>query len=196
VEQRFLEIPQSQLIREYYRSANRVDIHNLYRQGILAIKRTCKTRCWNLRLFQTVIEKMLVNALFAFRFITGKTPSLHDFANLVAQALCDEDDEESNDQERGRTRAKTQASSLRSEVGPRGDSISHALVKGASLGLGNKRNQGPSRICKDEHATGVCVTCSNRMHTDDPEIFWLCSTGMHGRQCYCQHLHEMLRGPR
>ena len=123
----------------------------------------------------------------------AKPPRLR---KLGCAALCDEDDEESDDQERERRRAKTQASSLRSEVGPRGDSISHALVKGASLGLGNKRNQGPSRICKDEHATGVCVTCSNRMHTDDPEIFWLCSTGMHGRQCYCQHLHEMLRGPR
>jgi hypothetical protein len=32
-----------------------------------------------------VIGKILVNALFAFRFIFGKTPSLHDFANLVAQ---------------------------------------------------------------------------------------------------------------
>jgi hypothetical protein len=25
-----------------------------------------------------------------------------------------------------------------------------------------------------------------------PEPFWLFSTGPHGRQCYCQHLHEML----
>ena len=127
VEQRFLEIPQSQLIREYYRSANRVDIHNQYRQGILAIEKTWKTRSRNLRLFQTVIGKILIKALFTFRFITGKTPS-HDFTILVAQALCDhdEDDEESGYQERGRTRAKTQASSLRSAVGPPGDRISQS----------------------------------------------------------------------
>ena len=174
---------------------NRVDIHNQYWQGILAIKKTWKTRSWNLCLFQMVIGKLLVNALFTFLFVNGKMQSLHNFTNLVVQALCDEDDEESDDQERGRTRAKTQASSLQSAVGPPGESISHALVKGTSLRLGNKCNQGCC-ICKDKHVTGVCVTCSNRMHTDDPEIFWLCSTGMHGRQCYCQHLHEMLRGPR
>ena len=103
VEQRVLEIPQSQLIREYYRSVNRVDIHNQYRQGIWAIEKTWKTRSWNLRLFQTVIGKILVNALFTFRFVNGNTPSLHDFTNLVAQALCDEDDEESDYHERGRS---------------------------------------------------------------------------------------------
>ena len=196
IEQRYLDVPQSQIIREYYRAANRVDIHNQYRQGILAIEKTWQTRNWNLRLFQTVLGKIIVNALFAFRYITGKQPTLHDFTNVIAQALCDDDDEESDAEESGRTRAERNARSMPSAVGPPKDRISHALVKGASLGLGNKRKQGPCSICKNKHATGVCVTCSKNLHREDHEIFWLCSTGMHGRQCYCQHLHEMLRGPR
>jgi hypothetical protein len=44
IEQRYLDVPQSQIIREYYRAANRVDIHNQYRQGILAIEKTWQTR--------------------------------------------------------------------------------------------------------------------------------------------------------
>jgi hypothetical protein len=35
-----ISVPQSQLIREYYRAANCIDIHNQYRQGLLAIECT------------------------------------------------------------------------------------------------------------------------------------------------------------
>ncbi len=133
VQQRFLDVPQSHLIREYYRSANSVDIHNQCRQGILAIKKTWRTRIWNLRLFQTVIRKMLVNALFAFRFETGKTRSLPYFTNTVAQALCGVVEAEEAEQGRGWTGTKTTTSSLQSAVGPPVDRITHALMKGTHI---------------------------------------------------------------
>jgi hypothetical protein len=196
VQQRFLDIPQSHLIREYCRAANSVDIHNQYRQGILAIEKPWRTRSWTLRLFQTVIGKMLVNALFAFRFETGRTLSITDFTNTVAQALCGVGDAEEAEHERGRTRATPTTSSLRNAVAQSAGRLSHALVKGTSIGMGNGRHQGPCRLCKNKHATGVCVRCSNRMNTEDPDLFWICSPGFHGRQCNCQHLHDMLGGPR
>ena len=74
VEQKILEVPQTHIIREYFRTANRVDIHNQYRQGFSSIR------------------------------------------------------------------------------------------------------QG----------------CSKGLDSDDPDPFWVCSPGVHGRHCYCQHLHEML----
>jgi hypothetical protein len=65
-----------------------------------------------------VLGKIIVNALFAFRYITGKQPTLHDFTNVIAQALCDDDDEESDAEESGRTRAERNARSMPSAVGP------------------------------------------------------------------------------
>ncbi len=97
--------------------------------------------------------------------------------------------------EKRRTRSQKSPSSLPSAVGPPADRMSHALVKGTNIGMGNKRYQAPCQLCKNKHATGVCVTCMNSMNTDNPDLFWICSTGFHGRQYYCQHLHEMLRGP-
>ena len=192
VEQRYLDVPQTHLIREYFRTANGVDIHNQYRQGILAVERTWKTKSWNLRLFQTVMGKVLVNGFLAFKWETGKSPSLRDFTNVVAQAMCADEAEDSDDDVTDRTRAQKMAKTTQSAVAPPSQRIKHAMVKGTSIGVGGKRNQGPCKICKDHHASGVCVTCSESLDTDHAKPFWLCSPGIHGRQCYCQHLTEML----
>ena len=188
VERRILEVPQTQVIREYFRTANRVDIHNQYRQGLLAIERIWKTKSWNIRLFQTVMGMILVNAFFAFRFKTGKSPTLSEFTNVVAQALCGEAEGEVEERPKRRKSAKY----AQGAVGPPSDRITHALVKGKSLGVGGIRKQGSCRVCKERHASGVCVTCSTGLDSEDPEPYWLCSPGVHGRQCYCQHLHQML----
>jgi hypothetical protein len=201
VERRYIDIPQTQVIREYFRTTNNVDIHNQYRQGILATERTWRTKRWNLRLFQTVMGNILVNGFLAFKFKTGKSPSLRDFTNVVAQAMCAGEGEEADEESDGKTRAEKQSRIAEIAVAPPSKrikhalvskGIKHALVKGTSLGVGGKRKQGPCSVCKDRHATGVCVTCSKGLDTDSPKPFWLCSTGPHGRQCYCQHLHEML----
>ncbi len=192
VERRYIDVLQSHLIREYFRTANSVDIHNQYCQGIRATELTWKTKSWNLRLFQTVMGKVLVNGFLAFKFKTGQSQSLHDFTNVVAQALCADDEEEADDGAAGRTRAQKQSRMSKSAVAPPSERIKHALAKGTSIGVGGKRKQGPCNMCKQRHATGVCVTCSKGLDADAPELFWLCSTGVHGRQCYCQHLHEIL----
>ena len=111
-----------------------------------------------------------------------------DFTNVIAQALCGGNKEVVEDGDTGRTRSQK----LRVAAGPPSDRIFHALVKGISLGLGGVRNQGSCGVCKDRHSTGVYVTCSKGLDSSDSEPFWLCSAGVHGRQCYCQHLHEML----
>ncbi len=67
VKRRYIDVPQTHVIREYFQTANSVDYHNQYRQGILAIERTWRTKSWNLRLFQTVMGKILVDGFFAFK---------------------------------------------------------------------------------------------------------------------------------
>ncbi len=42
---------------EYFETANIVDIRNLCRHGSPAMERPCKTKSWNLRLFQTFMGK-------------------------------------------------------------------------------------------------------------------------------------------
>jgi hypothetical protein len=149
VEQRYIDVPQSHLIREYFLTANSVDIHNQYCQGILAMERTWKTKSWNLRLFQTVMGKVLVNGLIAFKFKTGKSPSLRDFTNVVAQALCSDEEEEADDGAVDRTRAQKQPRTSKSAVAPPSQRIKHTLVKleEASIGVGGKRKQGPCKTC-------------------------------------------------
>jgi hypothetical protein len=83
-----IAVPQTLLIREYFRAANRIDIHNQYRQGLLAIERTWKTKSWELRLFQTVMGITLVNGYLAFKYLTDKEMTLREFTNSVALTMC------------------------------------------------------------------------------------------------------------
>ena len=88
VERGQIAVPQTLLIREYFRAANRIDIHNQYRQGLLAIERTWKTQSWELRLFQTVMGMTLVNGYLAFKYLTDQEMTLREFTNGVALAMC------------------------------------------------------------------------------------------------------------
>jgi hypothetical protein len=157
---------QFQPIQEYFQKANSVDIHNQYRQGILTMERTWKTKSWNLRLFQTVMGTVLVNGLLAFKFTTGRSPSLCEFTNVMAQALCADEVEEADDGDTDRTRAQKQSRTSKVVVAPPSQRIKHALVKGTSIGVGGKRKQGPCNMCKDRHASGVCDDCASHARKD------------------------------
>jgi hypothetical protein len=110
VERQCIVVLQSHLTRKYFRTANIVDIHNQYRHGIPVMERPCKTKSWNLRLFQTVMGNVLVIGFLAFKFKTGQSPSLSNFTNGVAQALCTDKEEEADNGAAGRTRAQKQSS--------------------------------------------------------------------------------------
>jgi hypothetical protein len=66
--------------------------------------------------FQTVMGKVLVNGLLAFKFKTSKSSlSLRNFTNVVAQALC-ANEEEADDGAAGRTIAQKQSRTSKSAV--------------------------------------------------------------------------------
>ena len=187
-----IAVPQTLLIREYFRAANRIDIHNQYRQGLLAIERTWKTKSWELRLFQTVMGMTLVNGYLAFRHITDREMTLLEFTNSVALAMCAKVVEGVGGVVGVATRGARQAA-MDSQVA-RADpgDLPHALFNGRALGLGASRGEGQCRLCMDKHASGVCKTCSTGLDTDRAKPFWICYNGRHGRQCYRQHLHDTL----
>ncbi len=192
MERRNIDVSQSVLTREYFRTANSVEIHHEHRHGLSGIERTWRTKGCNQRVLQMVMEKVLVNRLLSFKFYTGQSPSIRDFTNVVAQVLCADEEEEAVFVAVDRTRAQTQSRISKSAVATPWERINHALVKGKSIGAGGKREQGPYNMRKERLANRVCITCAKGLDTDSAEQYWLCSTGPHGRQCYCQHLHEML----
>jgi hypothetical protein len=90
----------------------------------------------------------------------------------------------------------TRGSRVRAEVSAMelidpGD-MSHQLFSASTLGLGGKGHEGRCSICAYNHAAGVCKTCSDGLGTARQKLFWLCHPGAHGRQCYCQNLHDQL----
>jgi hypothetical protein len=138
---------------------------------------------------------MLVNGFLSFKFLTGQLPSLRDITNVVAQALCGDKEGEADHVAAGGPDLKKSQEfrKARRHHHQRGSnkqrSKGHLLVWGP---VGSKRKQGPCNLSKERHANGVCRTCANGLDTDSLQPFRLCSIGPHGRQCYCQHLHEML----
>ncbi len=152
-------VPQTLLIREYFQAANRIDIHNQYRQGLLAIERTWKTKSWELRIFQTVMGMTLVNGYLAFQHITGRETTLRDFVKQptawrwpcvpklwrwwVGVA----------------TQGARQAKDSQVDRGDPGD-LPHALFNGRALGLRASQVEVQCRLCMDKHASGICKTCS------------------------------------
>ncbi len=69
-------------------------------------------------MFQTIMWKILVNGFMAFKFKTGKSQSLREFTNVVAQAFCAVKGEEADNEPYGRTRAEKQSRIAGSAVAP------------------------------------------------------------------------------
>jgi hypothetical protein len=192
VQQGHISVPQTLIISEYFRAANGIDIHNQYRQGILALERTWKTKSWELRLLQTVMGMTLVNGYLAFKYITERNITLREFANGVALTMCAKEEEGgggcASTATRGALQAATDALVARHDSGD----LPHALFNGRALGLGGNGREGQCRVCLNNHALGVCKTCSEGLNMDKPKVFWIFYPGRHGRQCYCLHMSMMV----
>ena len=157
-----ISVPQSLLIREYYGVANRIDIHSQYRQGLLAIERTWKTKSWQLRLFQTVMGMVLVNGYLAYKFLTPHNPTLREFTNRVALAMCAvQEDGAEVDVSSGTRLARQRAGGVRASVSDPGG-LGHRLFSARTLGLGGEGAEGSCKLCTNKHACGVCKNVLQR----------------------------------
>jgi len=64
---------------EYFANAQKVDVHNHRRQGVLALERNLQTHDWSTRLISTVLGMILVDAYGMYRLDTDETGGLMDF---------------------------------------------------------------------------------------------------------------------
>jgi hypothetical protein len=134
----------------------------------------------------------LVNGYLAHAFLTSKKLTLREYTNIVSLTMCakvdGDDGVEVSDGTRG-SRARAEVSAM--ELLDPGD-MPHQLYSAVALGLGGKCGAGRCRICAGNHAAGVCKTCSTNLRTAAQKVFWICHPGVHGRQCYCRHMHDEL----
>ena len=134
----------------------------------------------------------MVNGYLAHAFLTGTKLTLLEYTNIVSLAMCARVDGGVEVEVAGGTRgSRVRAEVSAMELIDPGD-ISHQLFSASTLGLGGKGHEGRCSICAYNHAAGVCKTYSDGLGTARQKLFWLCHPGAHGRQCYCQHLHDQL----
>ena len=74
------------------------------------------------------LRNMRSYVLSMFKFMTPHSPTLCDFKNAVAQAICEDEDEEETNPVPARTRAGKQSQRRDSAVGRPSERITHALV--------------------------------------------------------------------
>ena len=84
---RTMEVPQPDAVQRYYHAANVIDVHNQYRQGLLALERVWATKSWKTSLFQTYVGIMHVNAFMAYKYEQPSNVTLLDFTEQVAGGL-------------------------------------------------------------------------------------------------------------
>jgi hypothetical protein len=88
------------------------------------------------------LRDMCSYVLSMFKIMTQHSPTICDFKNAVAQAICEDEDEEDTNLVPARTRAGKQSQTRDSAVGRPSERITHALVKGSTLGVGGIRHRG------------------------------------------------------
>ena len=81
------------------------------------------------------LTDMSSNVLSMFKSMTPDSPTLCDFTNVVAQAICKDEEEEDTDPVPVRTRAGKQVQTRDSAFGQPSERITHALGKGSTLGV-------------------------------------------------------------
>jgi len=88
-------------IKEYSDHAGKQDVHNHYRQGILALEGAFRTRRWELRTFVSLFDMAVTDAYLAFRHFghyLARTPSFEKFIKGMAQWLIKGDPETDEDE--------------------------------------------------------------------------------------------------
>ena len=72
-------------MREFFSTANVIDIHNHYGQSLLAIEKVWKVADWWKRLFQFILRVSVVNSYLAYRYFQDK---LHTFLIYFVDILA------------------------------------------------------------------------------------------------------------
>jgi hypothetical protein len=102
---------------------------------------------------------LLVNGYLAFKYLSPHLMTLQEFPNVIAQAMRVDKEAEADLPKGVCTQSVQQGGTSGRAVGAPAEHISHACVRGKSLGLGRVKGEGVCSICKYNHAAGICVAC-------------------------------------
>jgi hypothetical protein len=80
-------VPRPMVVKELFDAFGTIDVDDHYRQGSLELERTWIVRDWVLRIFMTVLGIIIVNAYYAFLFITGSELVFNVFLGRLAHQL-------------------------------------------------------------------------------------------------------------
>ncbi|CAN0456217.1 unnamed protein product, partial [Discosporangium mesarthrocarpum] len=84
-------VKRQQLVKDYFRNAPAIDVHNHHRQPSLALEDAWKTKKWKHHVFAPILGMTEMDAYLAWRRWVGGHPERNmahtDFANVVACAL-------------------------------------------------------------------------------------------------------------
>lgn len=92
---RTLAVPRPVAIEMFFRHFSAIDVHDHYRQGILAFERTWKTQTWWMRIFGTLFGVIVTNSYLMYRFEYNRDVmndpenmlTFIDFADTLVQQL-------------------------------------------------------------------------------------------------------------
>jgi hypothetical protein len=84
-------VPRPIVVKEYFESANAVDVHNHYRQGALALEEAWQTQQWWHRLFATLLGMIVTDSYLAYSYfhpsLQERGKSFQDFCERLTMQL-------------------------------------------------------------------------------------------------------------
>lgn len=147
---------------EYFSYAHKVDVHNHYRQGILALEREIRTRDWDDKLAFTFLGLVMVDAYQMFLLEHPGDEShprltLRDFVVQVATDLL----ERGLPEQRLRVSVRDSTTTTENAV-DHGNSLCRSQRMSDVVPRGKKKRKSPIRQCRvcKRDTSMVCGSCS------------------------------------
>ena len=182
--QHTLHIPQTHIVREYFSTANAIDIHNQYGQSLLAIEKIWKVADWWKRLFQFILRVSVVNSYLACRYFQDKPDTfLMDFVDDLASELCWP--KRQSPSPKRRKSIEWQASSKVCSM----ESVKEMFPSINSKGSGRCKVVGPNGQPCGAEAYYFCRKCSVFRDEQKPKLFYVCGART-VKQCGCKYLQS------
>lgn len=184
--QHTLHIPQTHIVREFFSTANFIDIHNHYGQSLLGIEKVWKVADWWKRLFQFILRVSVVNSYLAYCYFQDKPRTfLMDFVDVLASELC-WPKRQSPSPKRQKSNGKVQHASPKVCSM---ESVKKMFPSINSKGSGRCKVVGPNGEQCGAEAYYFCRKCSVFRDEQKPKLFYMCGART-VKQCGCKHLQS------
>jgi hypothetical protein len=82
-----IEVARPQEMEDYFATSAAIDQHNHYRQGVIGLERSWKTRTWTRRAFSTLLGMIVTDAFLAYCYVRHEEEDMRSFVEPLAYAL-------------------------------------------------------------------------------------------------------------